>query len=55
VAVIVELDEGWSLVSNLIGCDSDEAAIGMRVEVDFHAIAGGAVLPYFRPLAGRSP
>jgi uncharacterized OB-fold protein len=55
VAIIVELDEGWSLVSNLIGCDSDEGAIGMRVEVDFHAIAGGAVLPYFRPLAGGSP
>jgi hypothetical protein len=50
VAIIVELDEGWSLVSNLIGCDSDAAAIDMRVQVDFHAIASGAVLPYFRPL-----
>ena len=52
VAIIVELLEGFSLISNLIGCDSEEAAIGMRVEVDFHASASGAVLPYFRPLAG---
>jgi uncharacterized protein len=51
VAIIVELSEGWSLISNLIGCDSGDAAIGMHVEVDFHAIASGAVLPYFRPLA----
>ncbi len=55
VAIIVELHEGWSLISNLIGCDSGEAAIGMGVEVDFHPIASGAVLPYFRPLASSPP
>ncbi|MGO8863189.1 MAG: Zn-ribbon domain-containing OB-fold protein [Acidimicrobiales bacterium] len=50
VAIIVELDEGWSLISNLIGCDAEAAAIGMRVQVDFHPVGNGAVLPYFRPL-----
>ena len=51
VAIIVELDEGWQLLSNLIGCTGDAAEIGLRVEVEFHPIAGSYHLPYFRPLA----
>jgi hypothetical protein len=51
VPIIVDLDEGWDLLSNLIGCESDEVEIGMRVEVDFRATASGdGSLPYFRPL-----
>jgi uncharacterized OB-fold protein len=50
VAVIVELDEGWQMISNLIGCPADAVEIGMRVAVEFHAVADGATLPYFRPL-----
>jgi uncharacterized protein len=49
VAIIVELDEGWSLLSNLVGCNSDAAAVGIRVQVEFHSVASGVVLPYFRP------
>ena len=51
VPIIVTLDEGWSMLSNLIGCEDADVAIGMRVEVEFHAAGGphDITLPYFRP------
>jgi hypothetical protein len=49
VAIIVDLDEGWQLLSNLIGCEVDDVEVGMRVEVEFHPVEGGFQLPYFRP------
>jgi uncharacterized OB-fold protein len=56
VAVIVDVDEGWQMLSNLIGCDVGDVEIGLRVEVDFHPIEGGFQLPYFRPApTPRSP
>ena len=51
VAAIVDMDEGWYVLSNLIGCDVDDVEIGMRVQVEFHPIEGGYRLPYFRPVA----
>lgn len=45
--VLVELDEGVRLVSNLL--DGYEADVGMPVEVTF-AEVGGATLPQFRPV-----
>ncbi len=50
-AVIIDMDEGWQMLSNLIGCEHDAAAIGMRVAVEFHPITDGVMLPYFRPIA----
>jgi uncharacterized OB-fold protein len=49
VAIIVDMDEGWQILSNLIGCAADAAEIGMPVEVEFHEMQGGFTLPYFRP------
>ena len=46
--VIVDLDEGYQMVSNLIGCDTDHVHVGLRVHVVFEAI-GDRTLPYFRP------
>lgn len=46
--VIVELDEGFRFLSNLVGCTTDEVAIGARVRVVFHHLEGGRSLPYFR-------
>ena len=46
--VIVALDEGFRMVSNLVGCDDSALAVGLRVEVLFHPI-DDTVLPYFRP------
>jgi uncharacterized OB-fold protein len=50
-AVIVDLDEGYQMLSGLIGCEHDEVDVGMRVAVEFHA-AGEMTLPYFSPDRG---
>jgi uncharacterized OB-fold protein len=47
-AIIVALDEGWHMLSNLVGCEHDEAEVGLRVEVVFHPIDGEITLPYFQ-------
>jgi 3-oxo-4,17-pregnadiene-20-carboxyl-CoA hydratase alpha subunit len=46
---LVELDEGTRLVSNLIGIDPAEIAIGLRVRVEFTKVDDELVLPMFRP------
>lgn len=48
---IVDLDEGYAMMTNLIGLDTDEIWVGMRVEVQCEPLAGELALPYFRPLA----
>jgi uncharacterized protein len=53
-AVVVRLDEGVFLVSNLLDCPVDELAVGTRVELALtkiaadHMAGGDLVLPYFR-------
>ena len=46
---VVELDEGPRMTTNLVDCDPEEAAIGMRVEVAFGELQEGLRLPFFRP------
>jgi len=53
VPIIVAMEEGWSMLSALIGCDDEAVEIGMAVEVEFHALDGGLALPYFRPAVPR--
>ena len=48
VPIIVDLDEGYQMVSNLIGCEDTDAAVGLRVKVEFHLV-DTITLPYFRP------
>ena len=52
VPIIVDMDEGWQLLSNLVGCEHDAVEIGMRVEVEFHEMEGDFTLPYFHPVEG---
>jgi hypothetical protein len=54
VPIIVDVDEGFQVLSNLIGCEHDAVAVDVRVQVEFHAIHDGQindgpVLAYFRP------
>jgi uncharacterized OB-fold protein len=49
VVVLVALDEGIRLVSNLEGVDPQRIAIGLQVEVDFAKTRGGHAVPVFRP------
>lgn len=53
LVVLIELDEGTRLVSNLLGVDPGDAEIGMRVEVVFSRVEPDLVLPLFRPVSGR--
>ncbi|MCA9505167.1 MAG: Zn-ribbon domain-containing OB-fold protein [Spirochaetaceae bacterium] len=46
--VIVELEEGWHMLSNLLGVAPDDVRIGAEVEVDFHAMSDEITLPYFK-------
>jgi len=49
VPIIVDVDEGWQILSNLVGCEHDAVEVGMRVEVEFHRLNDEITLPYFRP------
>lgn len=46
---IVTLDEGYQLLTNIVGAAAGDLAIGMRVRVEFHAVGNDLVLPYFTP------
>ena len=46
---IVELDEGFWLMTAIVGCEPDELRAGMRLAVEFHPASDDVTLPYFRP------
>jgi uncharacterized protein len=46
--VLVELEEGIRLVSNMLDCTPEEIHIGMPVEVVFDDITEDVTLPKFR-------
>jgi uncharacterized OB-fold protein len=47
---LVQLDEGPLLLSNLVGTDGREVAVGDRVEVVFASVTEEIALPKFRPV-----
>jgi uncharacterized protein len=47
---IVTLDEGYQMLTNVIGVAPDDLAVGMRVRVQFHAVGPDVTLPYFTGL-----
>jgi uncharacterized OB-fold protein len=55
VVAVVDLDEGWYMLSNIVGCPPDAVRIGQRVTVDFQRRGDGVVLPVFRPSADGAP
>jgi hypothetical protein len=48
-AVVIRLDEGPFMVSNLVDCDEGAIEVGMPVEVTFVAVDDELSLPQFRP------
>lgn len=48
IAVLIELEEGIRLVSNLEGVKAGDIKIGMAVTVDFAKTSGGKSVPIFR-------
>ena len=52
VAGYVTLDEGPTILTNIVGCDPEQVAIGQEVEVVWHDTGEGSALYRFRPAAG---
>jgi uncharacterized OB-fold protein len=50
-AVVVELDEGPFMVSNLVEIADADIAVGLPVEVTFVDLDDTLTLPQFRPVA----
>jgi len=44
---IITLDEGYQMLTNVVGVTPDDLAVGMRVQVQFHAVGPDVTLPYF--------
>jgi uncharacterized OB-fold protein len=51
IAVLIELEEGVRILSNLVGVEPEEVRIGMTVSVDFRPTLRDGVVPVFRPLS----
>jgi uncharacterized OB-fold protein len=49
VLAVVDLDEGATMLTNIVDCPPDEVHIDMPVQVTFIDVEGGA-LPVFRPV-----
>jgi hypothetical protein len=49
--VLVELEEGTRIVSNLVGVAREDVRIGLPVAVEFAEVEPGRLLPRFRPAA----
>ncbi len=48
VPAIIDVAEGWQMLSSIIGCAVDAVAVGLPVQVEFQPLPGGMLLPYFR-------
>ena len=49
VVAIVELEEGWHMLTNLVDCRAEDVRVGMPVEVTFRRMSDAITLPCFRP------
>lgn len=49
VVALIRLEEGPTLMSNVVGCDVEAVTMGMPVEVVFDDWPGGVTVPKFRP------
>ena len=46
---VIRLDEGFWMMSAVIGCEPEALARGPRLAVEFHPASDEITLPYFRP------
>lgn len=49
VVAIVELDEGFHMLTNLVECRPEDVEVGMPVVVHFQRMSDAITLPYFKP------
>jgi uncharacterized OB-fold protein len=46
---IVTLDEGFRMMSSVVGCEPEDLAADLPLAVEFHPASDEIFLPYFRP------
>ena len=46
---IVDLDDGWTMLSNIVDCDFDTLHCSQKVDVRYVATESGSKLPMFTP------
>jgi uncharacterized OB-fold protein len=49
VVAIIELEEGWYMLSNVLDCAVDDVEVDMPVRVEFRKMTEDITLPYFVP------
>lgn len=52
VVALIQLEEGPTMMSNIVNCDPESVVIGMPVEVVFEDWSHEITVPQFQPLAG---
>ena len=48
IVAVIDLDEGWHMMSNIVGSPPESVHMGQVVKVDFQSRTDGVVLPVFR-------
>ena len=46
---IVRIDEGFDILTAIVGCEPDDIHHGQRVQVEFHEVDDVITLPFFTP------
>jgi uncharacterized protein len=44
---IITMDDGYQMLTNIVGVAPEDLAVGLRVRVQFHAVGPDLTLPYF--------
>jgi hypothetical protein len=48
IVAVIDLEEGWHMMSNIVGSPPESVHMAQSVKVDFHSRDDGVVLPVFR-------
>jgi len=48
---VINLDEGWTFLSAVVGCAPEDLREGMVLQVEFHPASDTVTLPYFAPVS----
>jgi uncharacterized OB-fold protein len=48
------MDEGYQMLTNVVGVSPEALEVGMRVRVQFHATGPDVTLPYFTGMESDS-
>jgi len=49
IVAVIELEEGWHMLSNLLECPLEQVSVDLAVRVSFKSMTPEITLPYFVP------